>query len=51
VKTAELYKKERLGLNVATKLNSAYCEKFTPATATGTSFVNLRRLRDALIMQ
>jgi hypothetical protein len=51
VKTDELYKKEILGLNVTTKLISAYCDKGTPATATGTAFVNLWRSRDALTLQ
>jgi len=51
VKTDELYKKKTLGLNVTTKLNSAYCEKCTPATATGTAFINLWMSRDALTLQ
>jgi len=51
VKTDELYKKEILGLNVTTKLNSAYCEKCTHTTATGAAFINLWRSRDALTLQ
>jgi len=51
VNTDELYKKDILGLNVTTKLSSAYREKCTPATVTGTAFINFWRSRDALTLQ
>jgi len=51
MKTDELYKKVILGLNVTTKWNSVYCEKCTPATATGTAFINLWRSRDTLTLR
>ena len=51
MKTDVIYKREILGLNVTTKLNSAYSEKRTAATATGTAFVNLWRSREALTKQ
>jgi hypothetical protein len=51
VKTDELYKKEIVGLNVTKNVNSAYCEKCTAATATGTALINMWRSRDTLTLQ